>query len=151
LATKTEEVTAPAPASERPGLAVVKPIRAPAAVGLPGSPDLDLEQFEDAADHDPAMERELIDLYLADTPKLLASLRAAIADRAAALTQRHAHTLKGGSRTIGAMALGELAEEMERTAEADDFASAQAALEVAEAAFVRVAESMTGRRLRTAA
>jgi len=108
-------------------------------------------QLEDVTCHDPASEQELFDLYLESTLKMLVSTRAAILGREGQLMRGYAHALKGASRTIGAVVLGELAEEMERLAEASDFAAAQGALERAEAAFERVALTAAERQLRLAA
>jgi HPt (histidine-containing phosphotransfer) domain-containing protein len=93
----------------------------------------------------------LIAFYVVDAQTLLASLRTTIAQRAIRPTQNHAHTLKGASRASGALALGELAAELEECAGATDFVSAQDALERAEAALVRTTTTLTRRRLRTAA
>jgi CheY-like chemotaxis protein len=150
-ATRLGEAAAPAAAGERMDLAVASPIRAPVAADEPDPPDLDVVRLEAVVDHDPELERELIDLYLAETQRHLARIRAAIAAHEAPPAERHARALKSESRTIGALALGGMAEELERLAKTADFAAAQAALERTEAAFERVAETMTQRRLRTAA
>jgi HPt (histidine-containing phosphotransfer) domain-containing protein len=136
------------PGADTPVLAVVRRAEVSAAAEYP---DLDVDQLEDVTCHDPAMEQELFDLYLESTREMLASIRAAILGREVQLLRGYAHALKGGSRTIGAMALGELAEEMERLAEAADFTSAQGTLERTVAAFERVALTAAERQLRLAA
>jgi two-component system sensor histidine kinase/response regulator len=141
----------PEPAGERPEVAAVRRLPATSPTRPTGPPDLDLERFDEASDHDPTVAQDLIDLYLADTPTLLESLRTAIRERAIPLLRGNAHTLKGASRAIGALALGELAAELERTAGAADFASAQETFERAEAAFERTATALNLRRLRNAA
>jgi len=97
------------------------------------------------------MEQELFDIFLTSTRELLASTGVAIMTRETRLLKGYAHALKGGSRTIGAMALGDLAEEIERLAEAPDLSPATAAFHRAEAAFECVASIAAERRLRPAA
>jgi CheY-like chemotaxis protein len=145
------EVAAPEPMGEPPALEADPRSTAPAEAAPTDPPDLDLEQFDEASDWDPALAQVLIAIYLEDAQTLLARLRAAIAQRDIRLTQAHAHTLKGASRAIGALALGDLAAELEGTAGAADFGSAEETLERAEATLERTATALTCRRLRTAA
>jgi two-component system sensor histidine kinase/response regulator len=132
----------------RSALAVVNRVEVPVATSFP---DLDLAQLEDVTCSDPAIERELLDLFLESAREMLVSTRAAVLTRETGLMKGYAHALKGGSRTIGAMALGEIAEEIERQAETFDSASAQEALERAEAAFARVTLAAAERGLGLAA
>jgi CheY-like chemotaxis protein/HPt (histidine-containing phosphotransfer) domain-containing protein len=53
----------------------------------------------------PTLGVEVIDLFLADTLRLLAELQAALADDAADVVQRVAHTLKSTSASVGAQSL----------------------------------------------
>jgi hypothetical protein len=66
-------------------------------------PDLDLVQLADVTCNDTTMEQELLDLFLAHTRELLASLGTAILAREIGLLRGYAHALKGGSRNIGAV------------------------------------------------
>lgn len=135
------------PAQEEPGLAPGS-VRAEAD---PRFPDLDEDRLEDVCGHDPTLEGEVIQMYLVSTRETLARMRAALAAGDAALLRCLAHGLKGGSGTVGAVALGELAHEIERLAETADFASAHGALEGAAVAFEHVTAAMEARALRRAA
>jgi two-component system sensor histidine kinase/response regulator len=117
----------------------------------PRFPDLEEDRLEDVCGHDPALEQEVIQMYLESTRETLSRMRAALELGDATLLRGLAHGLKGGSRTVGAAALGELAQEIERRAETSDFASAHGALEGAAVAFEHVAMVMEARALRRAA
>jgi two-component system sensor histidine kinase/response regulator len=114
-------------------------------------PDLDEDRLDDVCGHDPMLEQEVIQMYLVSTRDALARMRDALAAGDATLLRGLAHGLKGGSRTVGAAALGELAHELERLAETSDFASAHGALEGAAVAFDHVTAAMEARALRRAA
>jgi len=119
--------------------------------GDPRFPDLEEDRLEDVCGHDPTLEQEVIQMYLASTRETLARMRAALEVGDATLLRALAHGLKGGSRTVGSAALGELAHEIERLAEISDFASAHGALEGAAVAFEHVAAAMEARARRRAA
>ena len=114
-------------------------------------PDLEEDRLKDVCGHDPTLEQEVIQMYLESTREALAGMRAALAAGDATLLRGLAHGLKGGSRTVGAAAVGELAHEIERLAETSDFASAHGALEGAAVAFEHVTAAMKARALRRAA
>ena len=59
--------------------------------------------------------------------------------------------IKGSSQTIGAVAMGELAGELERLGDSSDLASAYGALLGADVAFERMTLAITARRLTAAA
>jgi len=117
----------------------------------PRFPDLEEDRLEDVCGHDPTLEQEVIQMYLESTRETLAGMRAALEAGDATLLRGLAHGLKGGSRTVGAAALGELAQEIESLAETSDFASAHGALEGAAVAFEHVTAAMKARALRRAA
>jgi signal transduction histidine kinase/CheY-like chemotaxis protein len=134
------------------GAGAVTGAAAPPREPGPGeAPDLDLVQLADVTGGDAATEEELLELYLDSTREMLASMWVAITDREARLLQGYAHALKGGSRTVGAVTLGELAAEIERLAGASDFAAAHGALKGAGAAFERLTEMIAARRVCPAA
>jgi CheY-like chemotaxis protein/HPt (histidine-containing phosphotransfer) domain-containing protein len=56
-------------------------------------------------DDEPEIIAELIEMFLADSPQQLASMRAALADGAAEIVQRAAHSLKASSASMGAQRL----------------------------------------------
>jgi signal transduction histidine kinase/CheY-like chemotaxis protein len=117
----------------------------------PRFPDLEEDRLEDVCGHDATLELEVIQMFLESTRETLDGMRAALEAGDATLLRGLAHGLKGGSRTLGAAALGELAQEIERLAGASDFASAHAVLEGAAVAFERVTATMEARTLRRAA
>jgi HPt (histidine-containing phosphotransfer) domain-containing protein len=57
--------------------------------------------------------REIITIYLEDTPKRIAELKACLASGDTATFTRAAHTIKGSSANVGAVALKGVAERME--------------------------------------
>jgi CheY-like chemotaxis protein/HPt (histidine-containing phosphotransfer) domain-containing protein len=71
------------------------------ALQQPGAPDL--------------LER-IITLYLDDAPRLCQAMREAVAADDSGALQRAAHTLKSNSRTVGALHLADLCQEMEARA-----------------------------------
>ncbi len=86
--------------------------------------------------------RELIAIYLADTPKQLAQLEEALARQDAALAVRAAHSIKGSSGNFGAQEFARLAQEMEGHAKAGNLAAASAALPEFKLGFARVAAAL---------
>jgi len=65
-------------------------------------------------DDDPAIMVELVDMFAADAPGALDGLRAALAAADGKLLARRAHTLKGSARTLGALALADRCEALEK-------------------------------------
>lgn len=68
--------------------------------------------------------RELIAIYLADTPKLLAQLEEALAGQDAGVAARSAHTIKGSSANFGAEQFSRLAQEIEAACKAGNLSAA---------------------------
>jgi two-component system, sensor histidine kinase and response regulator len=116
-----------------------------------GFPDLDLERLRLVTDGESSLEEELLSIFLESSRETLHELHSALEAGDARLLRAHAHTLKGSSRTIGAIALGELAYELERMGDASDLASAYGALRSADAAFARMESAVNARRLPEAA
>jgi signal transduction histidine kinase/DNA-binding response OmpR family regulator len=114
-------------------------------------PDLDLERLHLATDGDPTLEEELLGIFLESARETLQEMHTALEAGDARLLRAHAHALKGSSRTMGAVALGELAHELERLGDTSDLASANGALRSANAAFKRMETAITARRLPRAA
>jgi HPt (histidine-containing phosphotransfer) domain-containing protein len=82
--------------------------------------------------------RELIDIFLADTPKHLADLEAAIAAGQSVDLTRAAHSIKGSSGNFGATGLANLARDMESLGKDSEFAAAGQALSGLRAEFLRL-------------
>ncbi len=74
-------------------------------------------------DGDGEFLKELVGIYLADTPKQFAQLEDALARGDASVATRAAHTMKGSSGNFGAEALMELARAAEAAAKAGDLAA----------------------------
>jgi CheY-like chemotaxis protein len=114
-------------------------------------PDLDLERLRLVTNGESALEEELLGIFLESARETLGDLRTALEAGDARLLRANAHALKGSCQTIGAVALGELARELERLGDSSDFASGYGALLSAEAAFGRMASAINARRLPQAA
>jgi len=93
-------------------------------------------------DGDAEFLRELIDIYLADTPKQLAQLEEALAKNDAVLATRAAHSIKGSSGNFGAQEFARLAQEIEGHAKANNLAAVTAALPGFKLGFAQVAEAL---------
>jgi HPt (histidine-containing phosphotransfer) domain-containing protein len=57
--------------------------------------------------------REIVSIYIEDTPKRIADLKACLASGDSAAFTRAAHTIKGSSANVGAQALRSVAERLE--------------------------------------
>ncbi|WP_374668483.1 response regulator [Ramlibacter sp.] len=119
---------APPPAPEAPA-----PDAAPAAdAAPPAAMDFArLEEFREFDDEELSMTREVIGLFVADTPPRLDTIDACLASRDAAALAQAAHAIKGSAGNVGATALHQAAGELETLAKAgwpDDAAARAAAL-----------------------
>jgi HPt (histidine-containing phosphotransfer) domain-containing protein len=86
--------------------------------------------------------RELIGIYLDDSPKRLAQLEEAIARQDAAMIIRSAHTLKGSSGNFGAEQFAKIAQEIETHAKAGNMAAAAAGMPALKSAFEQVTAAL---------
>jgi HPt (histidine-containing phosphotransfer) domain-containing protein len=82
--------------------------------------------------------RELIDIFLADTPNRIAEIEQALAAGHSGNLARAAHSIKGSAGNFGATQLTALARDLEAQGKAGDFASARAGLPALRAEFARV-------------
>lgn len=108
---------------------------------MPENPAIDpaaIENLRALSPDEPAFLRELITIYLADTPQRLAEMETALAKNDAALLIRAAHTIKGSSGNFGATALAVLAQRIEDFGKTGDFTGATAALPAFKAESTRV-------------
>ncbi len=117
------------------------PLVREAEAAPPHTPSFDRRQVEDLADRDAAFLRELLGVYLTDTPALLASMAQALGsglpDARDAL-QNAAHSLKASSHSCGALEVCEAAEALEtwcRAAGEADAATAEALVGAVQDAF----------------
>jgi len=72
-----------------------------------------LDELERSVGDDRAFLRDLIETYLEDTPRQIASLRSGIVAGDVESTNRAAHTLKSTSASIGALGLSAMARELQ--------------------------------------
>ena len=97
---------------------------------------------------DPEFVGEIVDTYLADAPTQLDGMRSALADGDLATLGRHAHTLKGNSRNVGATGLAAIAQAIEEQARAGDTTDAGPRIDAAAAELERVTSGLAAARER---
>jgi HPt (histidine-containing phosphotransfer) domain-containing protein len=95
---------------------------------------------------DPVFLAELIDAYLADAPEQLTAARAAVDAADVEALVRPAHTLKGNSANVGAMALAEQCRALEELGRSGSLDGAGAGLDEAAAEYERVREELLALR-----
>lgn len=93
-------------------------------------------------DGSPEFIRELITIYLADTPKQLIQLEEALNRQDAAVATRAAHTMKGSSSNFGAEQLARMAHEIEAACKTNNLAAATSALPGLKKHFAQVVEAL---------
>ncbi|HEY4300885.1 MAG TPA: Hpt domain-containing protein [Candidatus Didemnitutus sp.] len=81
--------------------------------------------------------RELIDIFLADTPERIAEIEQALGVGEAEVVSRAAHSIKGSAGNFGAVELASLARGIEQQGNARDFTAARAGLAGLRAEFAR--------------
>lgn len=119
---------------------MASPAGTPAQPPPPVEPPLDLAAVRVLAG-DPGALQELMDLFVSSSESLIARLRAARPDEAAAL-QAAAHGLKGSAVNFGARRLGQLAAELEQAAKAGTLADAPRLVEAVATEFARVRQAL---------
>lgn len=86
--------------------------------------------------------RELVSIYLEDTPKQLSKLEQAITNQDAGQVVHAAHTIKGSSGNFGAAGFAKLAQEMEAHGKSNNLTAAAAALPEFKNAFAQVVAAL---------
>jgi two-component system sensor histidine kinase/response regulator len=124
-------------ATERPGS---KQAERPADASLDGLPEDGLSRAAllELFGEDEDLLRELVGLFLEDSPALLNDLRAGVAGQDAVKVERAAHSLKGSVGNFGATRLAELARRLEAMGRARDLDSAPDALTALEQELARI-------------
>ncbi len=79
--------------------------------------------------------REIVGIYIEDTPKRLEELRAGLASGDIASFARAAHTIKGSSANVGAMALRGVSERLEMMARSTGLSGVEPLIADCEAQF----------------
>ena len=86
--------------------------------------------------------KELIGIFLEDTPKHLAQLEEALARQDAVVATRAAHTIKGSSGNFGAEGFARLAREIESAGKDGNFPAAAALVPEFKRQFEKVAAAL---------
>lgn len=109
-------------------------------------PDLDPEAISNLRalgdEGDDTFLREIIGIYLEDTPLRLADLHTAARTGDGALYTRSAHTIKGSSSNVGAVVVRTLAEKLEHRSKAEPHTDLEPLLAELESAFARVSAEL---------
>ncbi len=72
-------------------------------------PSILLERLEE----DQELFQEIMDVFMEDVPRQIETLKTALKDKDPAMLEHQAHTLKGASGNVGAIAIHDLALQME--------------------------------------
>src|SRR5439155_15307592 len=108
------------------GRATAAPAPEAAAPPAPeATPVLRAARIDDYCQGDEAFERELVQEFLRSLPGMLGALEAARDARDGTGLERAAHAIKGSARTMGAEAVAELAERIERVARRGELPDAE--------------------------
>jgi HPt (histidine-containing phosphotransfer) domain-containing protein len=86
--------------------------------------------------------REIVGIYLEDTPKRIEDMRKTLAAGDVASFTRAAHTIKGSSSNVGASGLRAISERLERVSRTDGLGGVAPMIDEAEAEFARVAAEL---------
>ena len=99
-------------------------------------------------DGEPDLIVELIDLYLEDTPRRVAVMRASVTTRNWLSVKREAHSLRGSSGNLGGLRMARICEELEGTECGDSSSSIAALLNCLEQELERVVCTFQAERQR---
>jgi len=114
---------------------------------MPDEPIIEMQAIETlralSPDDGGAFLRELIEIYLQDTPQRLAELDQALAAHNASALIRAAHSIKGSSGNFGAHRLAKLAAEIESQGKAGNLAASAASCGRLKSDYASVAELLT--------
>ncbi len=86
--------------------------------------------------------REIVGIYIEDTPKRIADLRAGLAAGDVAAFTRAAHTIKGSSANVGAQVLKGIAERLEFISRKEGLGQVGPLIADCEAEFTRAADEL---------
>ena len=93
-----------------------------------------------------AFLRELIDIFLADTPQRFNEIHTSLARNDAPTLTRAAHSIKGAAGNFGARELARQAQQIESHAKAADFPGVSSLLPALESEYARVKAAMESLR-----
>src|SRR5579862_6084225 len=89
-----------------------------------------------------AFLREIIGIYVEDTPKRFADLKKSLAAGETALFIRAAHTIKGSSANLGAVSVASSAERLEAKSRTTGLAGVEPLMAECEAAFAKASAEL---------
>lgn len=90
--------------------------------------DFDWQQLSQLAGEDSEFEAELLNIFLQDAQDSLQKLERAIASKSLQAVEEAAHSLRGASANVGAIALATVALQLEQTAHEGDITNARSLL-----------------------
>jgi PAS domain S-box-containing protein len=105
-----------------------------------GHPIVDWNFFNERFGDDQELVKELVAIYLEESPKQMQQVRQAVADKNMADLSLYAHSLKGASANMGAMEVRYAAADLEAKGKAGDGNGLDELMEKLEAAFRRAVE-----------
>jgi HPt (histidine-containing phosphotransfer) domain-containing protein len=109
-------------------------------------PSIDLEAIANLKELNPGDNgeflREIVAIYIEDTPKRIAELRACLASGDVKTFTRAAHTIKGSSANVGAQILKSLGERMELISRTEGLSNVAPLVADCDAEFARVATEL---------
>jgi HPt (histidine-containing phosphotransfer) domain-containing protein len=110
---------------------------------VPEIPSIDLEAISNLKELNPGDDgeflREIVSIYIEDTPKRIADLKSCLASGDVKTFTRAAHTIKGSSANVGAQILRSLGERMELISRTDGLGAVAPLVAECEAEFAHVA------------
>ena len=114
---------------------------------VPDLPSIDPEAISNLRDLNPGdggeFLREIVSIYIEDTPKRIADLKSCLAAGDAVSFTRAAHTIKGSSANVGAQLLKGIAERLEAVSRREGLGGVSGLLAECEAEFERVKAALT--------
>lgn len=90
--------------------------------------------------------RELIDIFLEDTPRRITELKNALREQNVSASMRAAHSIKGSAGNFGAQQLAHLALELEALAKSDQLPAISTRVDELEQSFAAVKEALLALR-----
>ncbi len=113
---------------------------------MPELPSIDPEAISNLRELNPGdggeFLREIIAIYLEDTPKRIEDLRSTLKSGDTAGFTRAAHTIKGSSANVGAQVLKGIAERLEIMSRRDGIAGAEPVVAEIETEFARASAEL---------
>src|SRR3954463_6003075 len=112
---------------------------------MPDDPTIDMQAIDGLRELSPDADflRELIEIYLQDTPQRIGEMEDALNKKDVPAFTRAAHTIKGSSSNFGAMKLTKLAHELEMQGKSETLTESPAGCLKLRAEFGEVAQVLT--------